>query len=70
MYEVYLEKSAENDLKRLPPSIFQRIIPQLKTLANKPRPLGCRKIAGSKNDWQIRIGDYRIIYEIDDKAFL
>ena len=60
MYEVYLEKSAENDLKRLSPFVFQRIIPQLKTLAKKPRPFGCRKIAGSKNDWRIRIGDYRI----------
>lgn len=68
MYEVFLEKSAENDLKRLPPSIFQRIIPQLRTLADKPRPFGCRKISGSKNDWRIRIGDYRIIYEIDEKT--
>ena len=68
MYEVYLERSAENDLKRLPTSTFRRIIPQIKTLAEKPRPSGCRKITGSKNDWRIRIGDYRIIYEIDEKA--
>ena len=68
MYEVYLERSAENDLKRLPTSIFHHIIPQIKTLAANPRPSGCRKITGSKNDWRIRIGDYRIIYEIDEKA--
>lgn len=68
MYEVYLERSAENDLKRLPTSIFHRIIPQIKTLAANPRPSGCRKITGSKDDWRIRIGDYRIIYEIDEKA--
>jgi len=68
VYEVYLERSAENDLKRLPASIFHRIIPQIKALAESPRPSGCRKIAGSKNDWRIRIGDYRIIYEIDEKA--
>ena len=68
MYEVYLERSAENDLKRLPTSIFHRIIPQIKTLGENPRPSGCRKITGSKNDWRIRIGDYRIIYEIDEKA--
>jgi mRNA interferase RelE/StbE len=68
VYEVYLERSAENDLKRLPTSIFHRIIPQIKTLAENPRPSGCRKITGSKNDWRIRIGDYRIIYEIDEKA--
>ena len=68
MYEVYLERSAENDLKRLPTSIFHRIIPQIKTLAANPRPSGCRKITGSKNDWRIRIGDYRMIYEINEKA--
>jgi mRNA interferase RelE/StbE len=68
VYEVYLERSAENDLRSLPPSIFQRTILQIKALAKKQRPTGCRKIIGSKNDWRIRIGDYRIIYEIDEKA--
>jgi mRNA interferase RelE/StbE len=68
VYEVYLERSAENDLKRLPAPTFHRIIPQIKTLAENPRPSGCRKITASKNDWRIRIGDYRIIYEIDEKA--
>jgi mRNA interferase RelE/StbE len=68
VYEVHLERAAENDLKRLPASTSQRIIPQIKTLAENPRPSGCRKITGSKNDWRIRIGDYRVIYEIDEKA--
>lgn len=68
MYEVYLERSAENELKRLPTSIFYHIIPQIEALAATPRPSGCRKITGSKNDWRIRIGDYRIVYEIDEKA--
>jgi len=67
VYEVYLEKSAENDLKRLPASTFQRIILQIQALAANPRPPGGRKISGSKNDWRIRIGDYRVIYEIDEK---
>ena len=68
MYEVYLERSAENDLKRLTPSLFHRIIPHIKTLVRNPRPPGCKKIEGSINDWRIRIGDYRIIYEVDDEA--
>ena len=68
MYEVYLERSAENDLKRLPTSPFDRIVHQIKTLAENPRPSGCRKITGSKNDWRIRIGDYRILYEVNDRA--
>ncbi len=68
MYEVYLERSAENDLKRLPTSTLDRIVHQIKTLARNPRPSGCRKITGSKNDWRIRIGDYRVLYEIVEKA--
>jgi mRNA interferase RelE/StbE len=39
VYEVYLEKAAENDLKRLPTATFQRIIPHIKALAENPRPL-------------------------------
>jgi len=68
VYEVYLERSAENDLKRLPTSTLDRIVHQIKTLAENPRPLGCRKITGSKNDWRIRIGDYRVLYEVNDRA--
>jgi len=68
VYEVYLERSAENDLKRLPTSTFDRIVHQIKTLAENPRPSGCHKLAGSKNDWRIRIGDFRVLYEIDEKA--
>jgi mRNA interferase RelE/StbE len=68
VYEVYLERSAENDLKRLTTTTFHRIIPQIRILAENPRPSGCRKLTGSKNDWRIRVGDYRVLYEIDEKA--
>ena len=68
MYEVYLERAAENDLKRLPTTTFHRIIPHIKALAENPRPSSCRKLTDSKNDWRMRIGDYRVLYEIDEKA--
>ena len=68
MYEVLLERAAERDLKRLSAADFRRIIRHLKALSETPRPSGCRKISGSKNDWRIRIGDYRVIYEIDATA--
>ncbi|BAP54696.1 plasmid stabilization protein [Thioploca ingrica] len=67
MYEILLERQAEKDLKRLPPVIFARIISHLKGLAENPKPVGCRKIVGAEYDWRIRVGDYRIIYELDDK---
>ncbi len=68
MDEVLLERRAERDLRRLEAKEFQRIIREIKVLAENPRPPGCRKIAGSESDWRIRIGDYRVIYEIDEKA--
>ena len=66
MYEVFLESAAERDLRRLPVQVFQRVISHIKSLGEDPRPPGCRKIVGSKNDWRLRVGNYRIIYEIDE----
>ncbi|MEK7847294.1 MAG: type II toxin-antitoxin system RelE/ParE family toxin [Chloroflexota bacterium] len=68
MYEVYLERRAERDLKRLPEEQFQRVASQLKALADNPRPVGSRKLSGSKSYWRVRVGDYRIVYEIDDEV--
>ena len=68
MHDVLLERAAERDLKALPRAVFDRIITQLKALAHNPRPTGCRKIVGSQNDWRVRIGDYRIVYQVDDQA--
>lgn len=66
MYQVLLERSAERDLGRLSSEVHDRIIKAIQGLANNPRPPGCRKLVGSKNDWRIRVGDYRVIYEIAD----
>jgi len=68
VYEVYLERTAERDLKRLSADIFHRIIIRIKSLAKDPKPSGSLKIRGSKSDWRIRIGDYRVIYEIDERT--
>ena len=67
MYEIYLEIGAEKDLKKLQVEDFHRVISKVKDLADNFRPSGSRKISGSKNDWRIRVGDLRIIYEIDEK---
>jgi len=68
VYEVFLEGAAERDLKRLDAKTFYQITENLKRLKENPRPPGCRKITSSKNDWRIRVGSYRIVYEISDKT--
>ena len=68
MHEVFLERAGERDLKDLSQAVYDRIVSHLKALSQNPRPSGCKKITGSRSDWRIRIGDYRVIYEIDDRA--
>jgi mRNA interferase RelE/StbE len=70
VYEILLERRAEKDLRKLSSEPFQRIIAKIQSLSENPKPQGSRKIIGSKNDWRIRIGDYRAIYEIDEKEKL
>jgi mRNA interferase RelE/StbE len=67
MYRVFLERAAEKDLKRLSSEVHDRVIIAIRGLASDPRPPGCRKLAGSKHDWRIRVGDYRVVYEIADE---
>jgi mRNA interferase RelE/StbE len=66
MYRVLLEHAAEKDLSRLPAETHDRVIEAIQALAANPRPVGCRKLTGSKHDWRIRAGDYRVVYEIAD----
>ena len=63
MYRVLLERGAEKDLSRLSSEIHERVIFAIRALATTPRPAGCRKLARSRNDWRIRVGDYRVVYE-------
>ncbi len=66
MFEVVLERAAEKDLRRLSGEVHDRVIEAISALASNPRPPGSKKLAGSKSDWRIRIGDYRVLYEIAD----
>jgi len=66
-YQVILPKSAQKELDRLPDNIARRILEALEVLTTQPRPPGCKKLRG-ENAWRIRVGDYRVIYEIHDKV--
>jgi mRNA interferase RelE/StbE len=67
-YEIAFAASAEKELQRLPKNIIARILPKIERLASVPRPSGCKKLKGGDKQWRIRIGDYRVVYEIDDGA--
>ena len=67
-YRVALAASAERELRGLPARTVARMMPRLEQLAASPRPPGCKKLKGGDHEWRIRVGDYRIVYEIDDTA--
>jgi mRNA interferase RelE/StbE len=66
MYRVFLERAAERDLKQLSAKLHSRVIDAIQALARNPRPVGCRKLSGTDNHWRIRVGDYRVVYEVTD----
>ena len=66
-YRVVFTKSAERELKKLTNQVIGRLIPVIKNLSDNPRPSGCIKLEGSSNRYRVRVGDYRILYEIEDK---
>jgi mRNA interferase RelE/StbE len=64
-YAVYLKRSAEKELAGLPREVHQKIIKRLLTLKDNPRPAGARKLWEGER-YRLRVGDYRVLYTIDD----
>jgi mRNA interferase RelE/StbE len=64
-YLVTLKRSAEKELSRLSNEIHDRIIERLITLQDDPRPQGTKKLRG-REGYRLRVGDYRILYLVDD----
>jgi mRNA interferase RelE/StbE len=64
-YRVTFRASAAQALERLPKSVQSRVISKAEALVENPRPAGCVKLVGH-DFWRVRVGEYRIIYAIDD----
>ncbi|MCC7478707.1 type II toxin-antitoxin system RelE/ParE family toxin [bacterium] len=63
-WAVRLSSHAQREFRKLPRDIQPRIEALVLSLAAEPRPPGCLKLSGTANQWRIRLGDYRIKYEI------
>ena len=66
-YTVTFVRSARKELESLPTDVVERIWPRIENLADVPRPAGSRKLSGRRNLWRLRVGDYRVVYAIDDR---
>jgi mRNA interferase RelE/StbE len=69
-YRVELTRSAERDLRRIDKSQVPTIYRRLEGLSEDPRPHGVKKLSGADRTYRIRIGDYRIVYEIEEDILL
>lgn len=64
-YSIQILRRAQKELSQLPKQEYERIKEAILNLSQEPRPQGCKKMIG-REGWRIRVGDYRVIYEIDD----
>jgi mRNA interferase RelE/StbE len=69
-YVVEVKPSARKELEGLPNNVLARVVRKMESLGGSPRPAGCKKLKGYKDLWRIRVGDWRILYIIDDGAKL
>lgn len=54
----------------MPDAVLVRAVRKMESLGENPRPAGCKKLKGYRDLWRIRVGDWRILYLIDDGAKL
>ena len=69
-YTVVFARSARKELQALDRTIAGRILKRIEALRLEPRPSGCKKLEGTDDLWRIRIGDWRVVYSVDDPRAL
>lgn len=65
-YHVEFLTAAARQLRKLPSPARERVFTAIEQLADNPRPHGSAKLVGERTAWRIRVGDYRVIYDIHD----
>ncbi len=69
-YRVEVKKSAVKEIAALPKRDRRRVVRAIDALADDPRPDGVRKLTGAEDAYRIRVGDYRIVYQIVDDVLI
>ena len=63
-FDLQWRKSTSKDLRRIPREAVSRIVAEVAKLAEEPLPHGSEKLTGSEHTYRIRVGDYRVVYEL------
>lgn len=69
-YQISFRRSAEKDLRKLDANTQQRVLNAVESLSKDPRPDGCRKLQAASDAFRIRVGDYRVIYSVDNQVLI
>ena len=69
-YRIEIKPQAEKALGDLPHPDRRRLARAIDRLGACPRPPGCRKLAGAQDAYRIRVGDYRVVYQIEDRVLV
>ena len=69
-FEIEFKRSVWKDLRGLPKAVVVRVLERVERLAEEPFPREAVKLAGTERLYRVRVGDYRIVYEVDADARL
>ncbi|HEY3549208.1 MAG TPA: type II toxin-antitoxin system RelE/ParE family toxin [Propionicimonas sp.] len=65
-YQVLFTTAAAREVKKLPRPARDRVLDAIASLADDPRPRASKKLVGEQTAWRVRVGDYRVIYDVLD----
>ncbi len=68
-YRIEIKRSVTKEIDRLPKNDLKRVLAKIETLAENPRPFDCQKLSAQEK-YRVRVGDYRIIYSIEDDILI
>lgn len=66
-YQTLVTPKAQKEIDDLDSKLRRQVMAKLEALESNPRPSGCLKLAGQESLWRVRVREYRILYEIQDK---
>jgi mRNA interferase RelE/StbE len=69
-HRIQVSPAAARQLKKIDRRVLSQIAGKIDSLASEPRPHGCEKLSGYDNLYRVRVGDYRIIYGVEDRLVL
>ena len=69
-YQIEWRRSAQKELRRLPRAVIRRVVTAVEALAQTPVPTGAIKLSGTEHTYRLRVGDYRVVYTVEQDILL